>query len=232
MKEDYKFLSDYYKKLMGESYSFEYVKLIKKYCKKNISELNILDMACGTGDFLKKVSKNNRTFGIDNSKQMLQIAKKADPQSKYMKMKMENLNLPVKFDIITCQFDSINHILNFNDWKKVFTKTSLHLKNEGYFLFDFNTLEKFKRIHDKQLIKKIGSDYVIISTEKNKNFCTWKINFFKKIHNNTFALQKESIVEASFPIKKITTFLKKKFLIKKMITQKDRLFVICKKKLD
>ena len=39
-------------------------------------------------------------------------------------------------------YDTINHLTLFSDWKKVFRNVSDHLKDNGLFVFDINTLHK------------------------------------------------------------------------------------------
>lgn len=71
-------------------------------------------------------------------------------------------HLAQKFDIITCCFDTINHLDSKEKWRQAFRNIKNHLGESGVFLFDINTLEKFKHIHERNIVKHIGDDYAII----------------------------------------------------------------------
>ena len=72
---------------------------------------------------------------LDRSRQMLAIARKKLSHIRFYRQNMTNFRIARQFDAIVCVFDSINHLLSFAAWKKVFRQVALHLNDDGLFLF-------------------------------------------------------------------------------------------------
>ena len=106
---------------------------------------SLLELACGTGVILKSLSDRYHVTGVDLSSIMLSIANKRLPTTPLYRVNMVNLNFNCRFDVIICVFDSINHVLSFADWKKLFSRVYSHLNDKGIFLFDINTKWMFKK---------------------------------------------------------------------------------------
>ena len=77
---------------------------------------------------------------------MLSIARKKLPHVRFYRKDMVRFDLGRKFDVIICVFDSINHVLKFADWQKIFRNAARHLEDDGLFLFDINTQAKLERL--------------------------------------------------------------------------------------
>jgi len=79
--------------------------ILKPFLKRK--NMQILDIACGTGKFLKKLQKTSKKqlklFGIDSSENMIKQAKRKPRTIKYEVANVEKLPYRNnKFDIITC----------------------------------------------------------------------------------------------------------------------------------
>ncbi|MFA5080397.1 MAG: class I SAM-dependent methyltransferase [Candidatus Paceibacterota bacterium] len=229
--KNYQFFSKIYDEVMGTEYQDFYEKILYRLFKNApIEDKVILELGCGTGEIIKRLSKNNKTFGIDISSEMIKVAQKKDKETKYIVMDMRDFKLPYLYDIIFCAFDSINHIPNISEWEKVFQNSKKHLNDNGILIFDFNTIEKFSAINNKTLIKNGKDFYASISTKSNKNKCIWDVSIFEKEKENKYRLYKEKIVEYSFPIDDVVEKVKKVFGNAKIIKQsKGRVFVLAKK---
>lgn len=59
---------------------------------------------------------------------------------------MANFELDKKFDVILCIFDSINHLVDFEQWELTFDSVKAHLNDDGVFIVDINTVYKMERI--------------------------------------------------------------------------------------
>lgn len=108
-------------------------RFIKKYICDNFK---ILDVACGTGIFLKKLSKKNgalRLFGTDNSLKMINTAKKNCGAINFLQADAEKIPYEnSSFDLITI----IDAFYYFQDKEKVFEECSRVLKkNRHLFIF-------------------------------------------------------------------------------------------------
>ena len=110
--------------------------LIKKW---NPKATTLLELACGTGAILQHLVHNFEVSGLDLSAGMLSIARKRLPKTRFFKQDMTQFSIPQNFDVILCVYDSINHLVRFNDWQKVFARTKRHINENGIFIFDVNT---------------------------------------------------------------------------------------------
>jgi SAM-dependent methyltransferase len=224
----YKKFAGYYDDLMWSSYIDKYLDLINIFInEKNIVNKKILDLWCGTGNFLKKLSSENTTYGIDLSKENISIALKKDKKSIYEVWDITDFKIDAKFDIITCCFDTVNHLKTRLLWKKLFEWVSGHLDKWGVFIFDINTIEKFQNIDWKSLVKNVWEDYIIMETNSNKNKCNFKISIFSYLEW-CYKLDIENIEEISFKTKEVVNMLSGYFSSINIINDNgDRIFFQC-----
>jgi ubiquinone/menaquinone biosynthesis C-methylase UbiE len=105
----------------------------------------ILNLACGTGELEKLLSNTGIKFtGVDASKEMLKIARKKCPRFKFVLGDAASVRLKKKFDMVLMLFDSANHLNSLSHLKRTFKNVRLHLKEDGFFIFDINTEEGLK----------------------------------------------------------------------------------------
>ena len=105
----------------------------------------ILDLACGEGTFILEMAKKGfDATGVDLSPQQVEFAqKKAEKENVNVEIHvqdMRSLFLEKKFDLITCWYDSLNHLLELDDLEKTFLSVHHALNNNGIFIFDVNTI--------------------------------------------------------------------------------------------
>ena len=226
---DYSKLSEHYDEIMGNAYLDTYLEILSEKIGTDFKNKKIVDFGCGTGTLLSRFSKLNKTFGVDLSFEMIEIAKEKDSNSVYSVGNIVDVNVGKDFDVALCTFDTVNHLLDANDWVKFFENVSLHLKKGGIFLFDFNTLEKFNEINGKELISDVNDDLqIVMKTETKINLCTWDIKYIENKKN----IKTEIIKEVSFDIDVVTNYLDKIFIEVKILSEhsdKKRVFVFCRK---
>lgn len=109
------------------------------YTKKYVSkDKTILDLACGSGTLAILLSvEGYRVDGLDLSSEMISLANdkfKAYHILNNLYVKdMSSFNLPNKYDIITCYFDSVNHLPSLNDVKNMMSCVYDALNSDGLF---------------------------------------------------------------------------------------------------
>ncbi len=199
----------------------------------------LLELACGTGAILKILAKSYDVVGLDLSPSMLSIARKKLPQVKFFQRNMVSFDLGRKFDVIICVFDSINHVLEFADWQKIFRNAAQHLEEDGLFLFDINTEAKLERlISAPTWVHKFGRNLEFINvTDGRRGIANWNIRVFEHRRGNKYGLFEEDIKQISFPVEKIRDALRKQFTSIKVIdptarrpsAKSDRLYFVCKR---
>lgn len=214
-----------------------FIKFIKSKVKKYKPKAeSILELACGTGNVLIPLANDYNAFGLDLSKQMLNVAKKKKSKvKKFIHADMTNFKIDKKFDVVFCVFDSINHLLKFSDWKKMFRKVKEHLKYDGLFLFDMNTLNKIKYIKSESPRLRLitnSNGYNVNKTYVKNNTAVWEEITFLKKKGNIYTMHKELIKEKSFPIRNVKKALNKYYKILEYDRNKKqkRVYFTCRKK--
>ncbi|MGN1317547.1 MAG: class I SAM-dependent DNA methyltransferase, partial [Lachnospirales bacterium] len=126
----------------------EYVmEIFKKHNLPNTTGI-IAELGCGTGNMTTRLQKKGfDMIGIDMSEQMLTKAKeKSDSNILYLEQDMTEFELYGTVDAIVSFCDSINYITDEEDLLQVFKLVNNYLDIKGLFVFDINTIYKFKEI--------------------------------------------------------------------------------------
>ena len=150
---EYKKLSHYFDQIMEFIDYTQWENFTLSNIKKNST---ILDLACGSGIFMLLMFNNNFEIeGLDLSEEMLEhsydllMGNHIHP-TLYCQ-DMTNFNTNKKYDVITCYFDSINHLPTLEDVKKCMTSVYNHLNEGGLFLFDVFTYSRFLECKDTSI---------------------------------------------------------------------------------
>jgi SAM-dependent methyltransferase len=202
----------------GKDYKKEIDFLVKLIKKRNLQTKYILEVACGAANHSKYLQTYGyKTVGVDLNEGMIKIARKNLPNTEFYVQDMKKLELPMKFDVILCLFNSINYAYGYNQLKQILKRFANHLNDGGVIILDtFFIKENWKHERfdakafsfpklDVARVNKIKLDgnYVIVDQ-------TYVIheNGKKKIMNNInkmflFEINKlkESIKESGFEVK-------------------------------
>ncbi len=102
--------------------------------------VKVLDMACGTGNStVPYVGCGYEVWGVDLSHDMLKVAKEKLPGVRFVQQSFVELNLPQRFHLVTCVFDSLNNLTDPHDLEQTFARVYQQLEPGGWFVFDCNT---------------------------------------------------------------------------------------------
>ena len=149
----------------------------------------IVELGCGTGNIaIPLAQKGYRVIGIDNSEDMLTVAKDKslglNVDLKLVLQDVRQLNLgSIKGDFVISPCDGLNYILDEGEILAVFNKVYSLLKEKGVFLFDLNGEYKIKNIIGNNSFNHVGEDLCYIwesSFDENTNIGEWDITFFVK----------------------------------------------------
>lgn len=182
-KDDYMFYDDLNSKVQSEDLKF-YEKLLKK-------SKDILEVACGTGRIMSKICKeSNYIMGLDNSKEMISIARKKlkDENVEFVLGDMTKLeNIDKKFDYIICGYNSLQHVLDNKGVSNFFESARNLLKNDGRIIVDiFNPNPIFlnvEKVHEPKC--SFYSEYLnceVLVEEERIYDPVKKINYIKYIY--------------------------------------------------
>ena len=201
----------------------------------------ILELACGTWVVAKELKNAGfKLTGLDISKTMLEKAKENLDEKNLVLWDMTDFNLNKKFDTILCNYNSICHLLKWEDWVNFFENVSNHLDKDGLFVFDINTVFEFENItKDFAQFYNFDDDSVCLEMFKEEWIYKWLVKMFIKSEDWRYDLVEEVVKENSFPISKIEKELKEKWfkILEKVdyhygevTAQSERVYFMCKKK--
>jgi SAM-dependent methyltransferase len=95
------------------------------------SATSLLDVACGTGNYLQHLSARYQIEGLDLNAELLQIAKTRLPDVPLHLADMSGFDLGRSFDIVTCFFASIAYLGSVEKLHQAMSCMTLHLKPDG-----------------------------------------------------------------------------------------------------
>lgn len=204
---------------------------------------NILELACWTWVIARELANNwYDIVGLDINDKMLKKAEDNLKSNKWVELvlwDMTDFDLKKKFDCILCNYNSVCHLLTWENWQKFFEMSNKHLDSEWLFVFDINTIFEFESItQDFAQFYNFWDDSVCLEMFKKSNYYEWLVKIFKKSKDWRYDLIEETIKENSFSIDKIKDELKSKwFAILDIIDyhywevsiKSERVYFICKK---
>jgi len=86
----------------------------------------------------KKLVADNNSNKSDKNAVAFNFSESAEDEADFVAKEITKLNK--KFNIITCAFDTINHLSTLREWEQLFKMVNAHLGDGGIFIFDFNTI--------------------------------------------------------------------------------------------
>lgn len=134
----------------------------EKYLKSLLYEYGVreglvLELGCGTGNMTEILAQSGYDMiGVDNAEEMLEIAiekrMKSGLDILYLQQDMREFELYGTVKAIVSVCDSVNYILEEEELKEVFRLVNNYLDPGGVFIFDFNTVYKYREILGDQTI--------------------------------------------------------------------------------
>lgn len=187
----------------------DYVKEL--LCEEGIEEGILLDLGCGTGSVTELLARSGfDMIGIDNSEEMLEIAMEKKMESGqdilYLLQDMREFELygTVKGIVSIC--DSMNYILEDEDLLEVFRLVHNYLDNDGIFIFDMNTMYKYREIlsdhtfaEDREESSFIWENYYDEEEEINQ----YDLALFVKDEDGRFTKYEETHLQRAYEQKRV-----------------------------
>ncbi len=111
----------------------------------------VVELGCGTGSFTQVMKGlGYDIMGIDMSPEMLNLARQKSAEAgldiMYLEQDMRELDLYCTAGTIVSVCDSVNYLLEDEDVLETFRLVNNFLYPGGVFIFDFNTLHKYRDV--------------------------------------------------------------------------------------
>lgn len=210
---DYDVFASFYDQVMGDRAPD--TERVRRYIERyRPSATSLLELGCGTGALLAGLPEGMRTTGIDRSREMLKIAARNLPGARFVEDDITAFSLGEQFDVVICAFDTINHLMSFDLWVKLFDRTHEHLVADGLFVFDVNTVGRLRALcRSPAWVADFAGNVMIMNVNPGADDAVsiWDVRVFEKREEDLFQLHRERICELGVPLVWIREALQKHF---------------------
>ena len=123
----------------------------EKLCEHGVTDGIVLDLGCGTGTMTERLAGYGYDMiGVYNSEEMLELAMEKKTESGYdilyLLQDMRGFELYGTVRAVVSVCDSVNYITEPDELEEVFRLVNNYLDPKGIFLFDFNTVHKYRDV--------------------------------------------------------------------------------------
>jgi SAM-dependent methyltransferase len=139
----YRLLARYYDEFFT-SHIPGYKRARRKVLREILPQVHsVCDLACGTGTTaIELAHRGIKVFAVDLSPTMCQLARSkarsAGARVGVIRGDMRTFSLPERVDLVTCEYDAVNHVRQKSDLARIVRAVARTLRPGGYFYFDVN----------------------------------------------------------------------------------------------
>ena len=192
----------------------EYIKsLLKEY---KIEDGLVLDLGCGTGKLTRLLEDAGYDMiGIDYSGEMLEIAREHQEEGSnilYLLQDMREFELYGTVRAVVSVCDSMNYITEEEDLLQVFRLVNNYLDPKGLFIFDLNTVYKYKELLGETTISENREEGSFIWDnyyEEEEQINEYDLTLFIKEKDNLYRKYEETHFQKAYTLEKAKELLEK-----------------------
>ena len=179
----------------------------------------LLELACGTGNHAFCLEKKGYSIlATDSSNGMIDQAKiKAKDRSSNVQFEMMDMrdiaDIPRKFDVILCLFDSIGYLISNDNIKTVLKNVYDKLNDSGIFIFEFWHAAAMLRSYDPVRVKrwKLEDSEVLRISETSIDYksqsCDVCYSIYRTYKDGTYSYLQETQTNRFFLLQEMNNFL-------------------------
>lgn len=176
----------------------------------------VLDLGCGTGNMTELLAKEGYDMiGVDNAEEMLEIAmekrEKSGHDILYLLQDMREFELYGTVRAVVSVCDSVNYIDEEEDLTEVFRLVNNYLDPGGVFIFDFNTLYKYREILGDRTIAENREDCSFIWDNyyyEEERINEYELSIFIREKENLFRRYEETHFQRGYTLDEIIRMIK------------------------
>ena len=176
----------------------------------------VLDLGCGTGNMTELLAKEGyEMIGVDNAEEMLEIAmekrEKSGHDILYLLQDMREFELYGTVRAVVSVCDSVNYIDEEEDLTEVFRLVNNYLDPGGVFIFDFNTLYKYREILGDRTIAENREDCSFIWDNyyyEEERINEYELSIFIREKENLFRRYEETHFQRGYTLDEMLRMIK------------------------
>ena len=189
------------------------VGLLKRY---GIEKDLVLDLGCGTGTLTELLAREGYDMiGVDYSEEMLSRAMEKREESGlsilYLLQDMREIELYGTVKAIVSVCDSLNYLLEEEDVIETFRLVNNYLDPKGLFIFDFNTVHKYRDVIGDTTIAENREDCSFIWENyynEEERINEYDVTFFVK-EGDLFRKFEETHYQRGYTVEEMQAYLEK-----------------------
>lgn len=176
----------------------------------------VLDLGCGTGNMTELLAKEGYDMiGVDNAEEMLEIAmekrEKSGHDILYLLQDMREFELYGTVRAVVSVCDSVNYIDEEEDLTEVFRLVNNYLDPGGVFIFDFNTLYKYREVLGDRTIAENREDCSFIWDNyyyEEERINEYELSIFIREKENLFRRYEETHFQRGYTLDEMIRMIK------------------------
>ena len=186
---------------------------LKKY---GIEDGLVLELGCGTGTMTGLLAdKGYDMIGVDNSEEMLSVAREYTMENTeilYLLQDMQEFELYGTVRAVVSVCDSLNYITEEEELEHVFALVNNYLDPGGLFIFDMNTVHKYRDVIGDTTIAEDREDGSFIwenSYDRENALNVYELALFLPREDGLYEKCEEEHVQKAYSIEAIKAMIVK-----------------------
>ena len=190
--------------------------IIETLKQEQIEDGLVLELGCGTGTVTEMLADAGYDMiGIDNSEEMLAEAMEKRVESGqdilYLLQDMQEFELYGTVRAVVSVCDSLNYITDRDELRHVFELVNNYLDPEGIFLFDMNTVHKYRDLLGDTTIAENRDEGSFIwdnSYDEEEGLNYYELAVFLPREDGLYEKSEEVHCQKAYPQEEIETLIK------------------------